>query len=159
MASPKAHAVASVGLLVVIYIVGFFVGFSLSLMDIIWLVAFSVLIDGDHIPFGRLWRAFRIEGVRGVLGSWKKYGWFDADHLNIMHTWWALVAVTIFSYVVGNLWPLAAFVVHMLIDAGSLDQNDYPKCSPMPGWLLRHFALRYYPKWALYHTAGVPEKH
>ena len=155
MAGPKTHAVASLGL-IVMYIIGFFIGFTLSWTDIMWIVVFGILIDGDHISFGRLWRALKLSGMSGVLASWKKDGWFDSYHLNAMHTWSSLAVVIIFSFIVGSVWSLVAFVIHTLIDAGSLDQNDYPKCSPMPRDILRHFALRYYPKWGLYHTGGVP---
>ncbi len=157
MANPKVHAKATGLLIVVLYIIGFFIGFTFSWLDILWIVVFGVLFDADHIPFGRLYAAFKASGIKGMLASWKRDGWFDADHLNILHTWWTLIAVIIFSFIIGNAWPFVAFVVHMLIDAGSLDQNNYPKCSPMPHDILRHFALRYYPKWALYHnTEGVP---
>jgi len=155
MAGPKKHTIASAELMV-LYVIGSLVGFTRSWEDLIWIAVFSVLIDIDHIPFGRLWRAFKTAGIDGVLASWKKDGWLDADHLNIMHTWWALIAVIIFSFAIGNVWPLVAFAIHTMIDAGSLDQQDYPKCSPMPGWIFRHFAIRYYPEWTLYHTRGLP---
>ena len=154
MASPKVHAKAT-GLLAILYIIGFFIGFALSWLDVMWIVVFGVLIDVDHIPFGRLWRAFKFDGYVGVKKSWQKYGWFDADHLDVLHTWWALAVVIIFSIIVGSFWPFVAFGIHMLIDGGSRDQLTYPKCAPLPRDICRYLG-RFYPAWAKYHTKGVP---
>lgn len=161
MAGPKVHVGASVGILIIMDIIGFFIGSTLSWVDILWMVVFGVLIDIDHILFGRLYSVFKASGIRGVLASWKKGDWLDPDpdHLNVIHTWWALVGVIAFSIIVSNPLPLVAFVVHCMIDGGNHAQNDYPKCSPLPRDILRHFALRYYPKWALYYyTKEVPKK-
>ena len=127
-------------------------------MDILWILVFGILIDADHIPFGRLWQAFKSDGLTGVRKSWQKYGWFDADHLDILHTWWALAMVIVFSIIIGSAWPVIVYGIHMLIDGGSRDQADYPKCAPLPRDIHLYFVLRYYPKWALYHTEGVPLK-
>lgn len=154
MASPKVHAKAS-GLLLVMYVVGFFIGFTFDWLDILWIVVFGILIDADHIPFGRLWQAFKFGGFIGVKKSWFKYGWFDADHLNIMHTWTALVAVTFFSYEMSNPWPLVSFAIHMLIDGFSASAQDYPKCSPLTRDIGR-LIIRLGMKRFMYHTEGVP---
>ncbi len=131
MANPKVHAKATGLLIVVLYIIGFFIGFTFSWLDILWIVVFGVLIDADHIPFGRLWRAFKFGGYVGVKKSWLKYGWFDADHLNVLHTWWTLIAVIVFSFIVGSVWPFAAFGIHVLIDGFSASGQEYTKCSPI----------------------------
>ena len=157
MASPRFHTKATVILIAMCYGMGLIVGFTLlDYLDIFWIVVFGVLIDLDHLPFGRLYKAFKKGGHQAVVESWKRQGWLDSDHLNIMHTWWALVVVVIFSFFVGGVWAFIAFVVHLLIDSGSLNNLDYPKCSPLPRDVLRSIGLRYYPKWALYHTKGIP---
>jgi hypothetical protein len=155
MASPRAHTIASIGLLAVAYIVGFYVGFILRWMDIMWMIIFGVLIDIDHLPSGRLWTAFRSDGLSGVKKSWKENGWLDADHLNFMHTRLSVVVVIVFSAVIGNFWPFVAYAIHIVIDGGSISSLYYPKCSPLTRDIHLSFS-RFYPKWALYHTAGVP---
>lgn len=151
MATPKAHIGATAVLLVVVHIIGFFIRLSLGLLNVVWIVSFGVLIDVDHFPFGRLWAAFKTSGIRGVWESWKKYGWFDAEHVNVLHTWWALVAIIIFSIVTWNAWPFVAYTIHMLIDGGSRHHSEYPVCSPMPRDI-----NRFYPRRLTYHYDSVP---
>lgn len=152
MAKARVHFGASVALFTVsYYVIGFFVGFILNLADIVYVIIFGVLIDVDHMPLGRLFVAFKTLGMRGVLASWKKEGWLNPTHLNFMHTWTALLAVIGFTFLFDNFWPLIAYVVHILIDGGSENQEDYPKCSPMASDI-----HSIYPKWARYRTPGVP---
>lgn len=150
MASPKAHCGVSLGLLAGWYCLGFFVGLAMGWLDFFWILVFGVLIDADHLPFGRLWKAYRSGCLFMV---WKKFGWFDENHLDFLHTWWALAGATIFSLIIGAWVPIIAFGVHMLVDGGSRDQLVYPKCAPLPRAL-----HRFYPEWLKYNTPGVPPR-
>lgn len=160
MARPETHAGVSAVMAVVMLGFSFLLSFLVNYWNILWIFLFGVFVDADKVFSVNLIRrhveAYGSMGFAGIKEFWRQQKWIDENHVNFMHTWWALAGVIIFSFLVGSFWPAVSFTTHMLIDGGVLDQNDYPKCSPMPRDILRHFALRYYPKRWLYHTKGMP---
>jgi len=143
MASPRVHIKATVGLIIVLYALGLIIGFALDYGDIFWLVIFGIMIDGDHLPFGRLWRAFNFGGVGEVRRVWKKYGWFDAGHVNFFHDWPGLAVAVVACVIVWSLPALMAYGIHMVIDGGVIESETSP---------VAHFLNRRYPEWARYHS-------
>jgi len=136
MASPKWHAVPTTALTVislVAYPVSSIINKNLFITIAIILLGFFV--DADHIPFGKLKQLI------------KERKWLDSNHINIMHTWYALAGIIILSVIFGNCLPLLSYAVHILIDGGSRTSMRYPKCSPLPRSL-----HRFYPRWLTYET-------
>lgn len=153
MASPRVHTGATIGLSIVCSL-SFIAGLSaMNWLYFFWAVVFGVLVDVDHLPFGRLWKAYQYGKMWKVWRVWRKFGWFDENHLDFFHTWWGLAGVVGFSLVIGAWMPMIAFGVHMLIDGGSRDQLTYSKCAPLPRSL-----HRFYPEWLKYNTSGIPSK-
>ncbi|MFH1193359.1 MAG: hypothetical protein V1661_00015 [bacterium] len=89
---------------------------------------------------------------------WKKCGWFDAEHLNILHTWPVLGAVIIFSVVTANVLPFAAYGIHMIIDGGNTAQLIYHRSSPLPRDIYRYVGRWFYPAWMIYQFVPIVPK-
>ena len=122
---------------------GFFIGFTFNWLDILWIVVFGVLIDADHIPFGRLWQDFQSGGLKNVLAVFKRDGWFDPNHKSFFHNWPGLVSVIIISVIAWNLFIFLAYAIHIAIDGGVIESETSP---------LIYFLSRRYPEWARYHS-------
>jgi hypothetical protein len=136
MANPRWHA-APTAVLTVVSLVVYPVSsiISKNLFIAIMVILLGFLVDIDHLPFNKL-KQFLMGGK-----------WLDPNHVNIMHTWYALAGVIIFSAIIGNCLPLLSYAVHILIDGGSRTSMRYPKCSPLPRYL-----YRFYPRWLTYET-------
>ncbi len=144
MASTKAHLKVTVAFIV---LVGVFMAIFTPLVVLSWrnlavfllVIFWGVLVDVDHFPFRNL-KAY-LEG---------RLGYFEAKagEKDFFHLWYGLAMCFISSCVVASALPLGSYVVHILVDGGSIDSNGEGYKKPH----LPYYLWLIYPAWLKYQT-------
>ncbi len=128
MASPIFHLIPT-GILISIYFLCAvpFMLISKNTLILLLILAFSLLIDIDHLSIRRIKKLLR--GERKPIQGW----------VNWAHTWYFLAGVVMVTFAlvvfdefsVENFLPFISYALHILIDAGNEKNKLYPN-SPLP---------------------------
>jgi hypothetical protein len=126
MAAPKTHFKWTLGL-IIIYAVSVIFLFNFgkkSLVEIIAIIFFGFLIDGDHVS------SLKLSRIRDK--SWLE----EKDWVNWLHTEEGLLISLLTSLWMRSWWPVISFAVHIAVDSRNRVLAIKPDRSPLPASLL-----------------------